>query len=225
LKRPVIVIRPEPGASATAVQLVAAAVPALIAPLFQVEPVSWKAPPVEDYDALLLTSANAVRHGGEQLFRLRHLPCWCVGEVTAAVAREAAFRVSGTGTGNAMELLSEAPTQRWLWLAGERHQSLVAPAGSSLRVIPVYASVHVPPSPDLLTALAAPAIIMVHSAVAGAHLAALVTERHRHQLVVISKAAANEVGVGWGNVVIAAHPSDREMVALAVGLCQNSSHG
>ena len=63
----VVILRPEPGASATLARAAAAGIAAVAIPLFAIAPVDWVAPDAKAYDALLLTSANAVRFAGEQL--------------------------------------------------------------------------------------------------------------------------------------------------------------
>ena len=84
--RPLVILRPEPGASATARAAAALGLDPLVIPLFVVEPVEWVAPDPAGFDALLLTSANAIRNGGAELERVRGLPAVCVGEGTAAAA-------------------------------------------------------------------------------------------------------------------------------------------
>ena len=81
--RPVLVLRPEPGASATAGRAHALGLDAIVAPLFEVEPVDWQAPDISGFDGLLLTSANALRFCGEQLEGLRGLQAYAIGEATA----------------------------------------------------------------------------------------------------------------------------------------------
>ena len=72
--RRVIVLRPEPGASETVARARRLGLDAAAIPLFEIEPLEWTAPDPEAFDGLLLTSANAVRHGGEKLQALRALP-------------------------------------------------------------------------------------------------------------------------------------------------------
>ena len=67
----VVVLRPEPGASATLARAKAAGIDAVAIPLFEVVPVAWDAPDPSSVDALLLTSANAARHGGAAQRRAR----------------------------------------------------------------------------------------------------------------------------------------------------------
>ena len=86
----VLVLRPEPGASATVKRAKERGLDALAIPLFEVRPVDWDVPDAGSFDGLLLTSANAVRHSGEQLKELRGLPVHAVGAATAAAARRPA---------------------------------------------------------------------------------------------------------------------------------------
>ncbi|HXG80622.1 MAG TPA: uroporphyrinogen-III synthase, partial [Sphingomicrobium sp.] len=120
--RKLLLMRPEPGLSASAERARAMGLEVVCRPLFDVEPVAWEAPDPADFDALLLTSANAVRHGGLQLDRLKGLPIHAVGEATATAAREAGFRVESVGPGGVAGLLAQLPaSRRLLHLAGEDH--------------------------------------------------------------------------------------------------------
>src|SRR5690349_3328000 len=92
-----LVLRPEPGASATAERAKALGLDPLVVPLFEVEPVEWQAPEPAGFDGLLLTSANAVRQAGVQLERLRGLKAYAVGGATAEAARKAGFDIAATG--------------------------------------------------------------------------------------------------------------------------------
>ena len=97
--RRVLALRPQPGASATVTRAEAMGLDVAAAPLFEVEAVEWEAPDPAGFDGLLLTSANAVRHGGGQLESLRGLPVYAVGETTAETARGAGFNVAAAGSG------------------------------------------------------------------------------------------------------------------------------
>ena len=87
--RRVLVLRPEPGATATVRQARERGLDAVAVPLFEVDPMAWEAPDPFGFDGLLLTSANALRHGGDRLQSLRGLPVYAVGDATAEAAREA----------------------------------------------------------------------------------------------------------------------------------------
>jgi uroporphyrinogen-III synthase len=103
--RRILVLRPEPGASATLRRAHERGLHAVAVPLFEIEPVAWDAPEAGGFDGLLLTSANAVRSAGEQLEELRGLPVYAVGEATAGAAREAGFEVASTGDTDIRRLL------------------------------------------------------------------------------------------------------------------------
>ena len=107
----ILVLRPEPGASATVKRARERGLDAIAIPLFEVEPIAWEVPEVASYDALLLTSANAVRHGGEGLQELRALPVHAVGEATAEAAREAGFCIASTGDADVERLLGSIEPQ------------------------------------------------------------------------------------------------------------------
>ncbi|MFM2409898.1 MAG: hypothetical protein RL481_726, partial [Pseudomonadota bacterium] len=123
-----LVIRPQPGAEASAARARAASFDPLVMPLFEVRACEWDVPDAKAYDALLLTSANAVRHGGAGLSALRALPVHTVGERTATAAKSAGLSIKSTGTTDAQAVLRAAAIagdRRLLWLAGEDHRALL----------------------------------------------------------------------------------------------------
>src|SRR3954453_18370405 len=113
----VVVLRPQPGADATVVKARALGLEAVAIPLFEIDSVEWEAPDAGSFDGLLLTSANAVRFGGEGLGELRGLKVYAVGEATAEAARAAGFGVAAVGDGGVDRLLgSSEPDLRLLHL-------------------------------------------------------------------------------------------------------------
>lgn len=209
--RRLIILRPKPGASATVEKARALGLTVEAIPLFAVRPVAWQANP-DEYDAIVATSANAFRHGGEGLAALRRLPVNAVGEMTARAARDAGFTVASIGQGGAQEM--PLPEGRLLHLAGHDHH----PVAGAKSVV-VYESVAIDPPPALDTD---GAVVMVHSARAGERLAGLVTDRASTMIVAISAAAAGACGAGWQLVAVAGQPSDAALLALARDLCQKS---
>lgn len=211
MSRPVAVLRPEPGNTATMARLAALGVPAVSIPLFEVRALAWEAPDAAAFDALLLTSANAVRHAGAGLARLKALPVFAVGVATARAARDTGLRVEMMGTGDLAALLAQARFARALHLAG-RERTAVADDRIA-QVIEVYASKPITParSPQGKVAL-------VHSVRAGQRLALLVTDRADTAVVAISAKVAAAVGTGWRTVRIARRPDDAAMVEAACGL-------
>ena len=208
-----VILRPEPGASATIKLAAAAGIDAVAIPLFAIVPVDWVAPTASEFDALLLTSANAVRRGEAQLDRLRSLPTYCVGEATAAAAREMGFAVAATGAKDAAALVEHVPQGlRLLHLAGRDHRAI---PGVAAIVVYDSAVINPPPSLEALKGNVA----MVHSPRAGARLAELVGERGDIVIAAISAAAAAACGPGWREVAAIGAPDDGALLALAAALC------
>jgi len=211
----VLVLRPQPGASATVERAQQRGLDAVAIPLFEIEPVSWEIPDAAAFDGLLLTSANAVRIAGEQLESLRGLPAYAVGEATAEAARRAGFDIAATGDSGVDRLLDSIETElRLLHLCGEDRRTpdsalqTITPA-VIYRAVPIEA--EVPES----------GVALVHSPRAGQRLAELVSDRSRIAVAAISPAAADAVGNGWLRVEAAGRPTDDALLALAERLCNN----
>jgi uroporphyrinogen-III synthase len=208
----VLILRPEPGNSATAAQVAALGCEPICVPLFEVAPVAWVPHDPDDFDAVVMTSANAARHGGPDLAGYTHLPLYCVGEATADAARNAGFDDITTGDGGGDDL-SElfGDRQRVLHLTGTDHRPL--PAGVHVTTLPVYTSTPV------AAALPDADIALVHSPRAGARLAEL-SPRRDLALIAISGAAAEAAGACWTAVHVADVPREAAMLATLAGLCK-----
>ncbi len=219
---PVAVLRPEPGNQATIARLSAAGVAAVALPLFAVQAIDWQVPDPASFDALVLTSANAVRWAGEGLAALRQLSVHAVGEATAAAARAAGFDVMVTGNGDAQEVLAsmrQAGVGRALHLGGR--ESMVTPGigvGAIVgQSICVYASNPVPVPPRALAALA-DGVALLHSPRAAVRFGALIDTagfaRGRITLASLSPAIAAAAGAGWRAIRTAPVPTDEALVKL-----------
>ena len=216
--RRLIVLRPEPGASATLRRALERGLDAVAVPLFEIEALAWDAPDPRRFDALLLTSANALRHGGEALGNLRGLPVHAVGEATAVAAREAGFAVATVGERGVESLLdSVEPGQRLLHLCGEDRR---VPQTRSIESIAIYRAKAIV-APDL--SCAPGSVSLIHSPRAGRRFAEWVTERQSIAIAAISPAAAEAVGAGWESVEAVAESTDDALLALATRLCNNPS--
>jgi uroporphyrinogen-III synthase len=198
-----------------------------VAPLFEVRPVQWDAPEPGGFDALMLTSANAARHAGPQLRLFADLPCYCVGDATAAAAREAGLTEVRVGPSDGAALLAQAAADgatSLLHLCGCDHISVEHPSVRVQRLV-VYASEPVGLSDAARAALDRGAIVLLHSPRMAAEFAAQIDARHVSRtnvaLAAISPAAARAVGEGWAAVQVAAEPRDPALLALAARLCQN----
>ena len=216
--RPLLVLRPEPGASATVKRARELGLEPVAAPLFEIEPLPWEAPEPGGFDALLLTSANAVRHGGSKLAKLRGLRVYAVGDATAEAARESGFDIAATGDAGIDRLLGSIEAElKLLHLCGEDRRE---PDDCRQRItsIPVYRARPVA-SPDL--SAAAGSIALIHSPRAARRLAELVDDRNSIAVAAISRAAADATGSGWQVVKAAHEPTDDALLALAAELCNN----
>lgn len=219
---PLIVVRPEPGAGVSMARAKAAGVDAVSLPLFALEPLAWQLPSIEGYQALLLTSANAVALAGSELAALACLPAWCVGEATAAAARAAGLTVERTGEAGAQALVDASGPMRLLWLAGEDRTAVHAAEGGRIDAVAVYRAA---PLPVDAAALQRPAVVLLHSTRAAQRLAEIAPQRSVLQLVAISPGVVATCGEGWAGIAVAARPDDAEMVAIAAKLCQDSGRG
>jgi uroporphyrinogen-III synthase len=193
---------------------------AVAMPLFEIEAVEWQAPDPGAFDGLLLTSANAVRHGGEDLARLRGLQVYAVGEATARAAREAGFDVASIGDGGVERLLQAIdPGLKLLHLAGEDNAQ--ANASQAISQMIVYRSREVANPGEIQSGCVA----LVHSSRAGRRLAELVGDRNTIAVAAISPQAAAAAGSGWECVETADNPTDDALLALAARLCNKSGAG
>jgi len=218
--RRVFVLRPQPGASETLRKLAGRGTEAVALPLFAIEPIEWRAPDPAEFDALLLTSGNAVRHGGAELAKLRALPVYGVGEATANAAREAGFIVAQTGSAGVDALLAQIPADlRLLHLAGE-HRMDPSAAQQRLTTVAVYRAEALPP-PQLKQVQGN--LVLIHSPRAGLRFAELADaaglDRGTINIAAISASAAEAAGAGWAAVDVAEQPSDDSLLALAERLC------
>jgi len=213
--RPLLVLRPEPGATATVQRARERGLEAVAVPLFEIEPLDWKAPDSTGFDGLLLTSANVVRSAGDQLKALRGLPVYAVGQATADAARDAGFSIASVGDADVERLLrSIDPRLKLLHACGEDRR---APAADQqITAVPVYRAKPIG-APDLgrLTG----AVALIHSPRAGRRFAELVGDRGSISIAAISRAAADSAGGGWETVESAEAPNDDALLALAARLC------
>lgn len=209
-----VVVRPEPGNAATAARLRGAGLEVLQLPFFAIAPLDWHPPDPGAHDVLIVTSANAMRHGGEGLAALRHLPVVAVGAASATAARTAGFAIAATGTEDAAAAATLAAAQgftRPLHLSGRNRIAIPGVPAFAL-----YASEALPISPDQL-ARCAGGTVLLHSARAAHRLAALVpvaAERARIAIAALSPAVATAAGTGWRRIGTAAHPTDAALIAM-----------
>ncbi len=219
----VIVLRPEPGASATAKRAEQAGWSVTKVPLFEITPITWTPPDPGDCDAVLMTSANAARLGGAGLAAYHNLPLYAVGAKTADAARENGFETVISGDAGVAEVADR--------LRADGVVRIFHPSGEAVRGfderaltvahVPVYAARR-SAAPDLRAAIGDDAILLVHSPRAAQYLDALCSAqgiaRATLSLVAISSAALADAGTGWRTAIAADHPTNDAMLAAASSL-------
>lgn len=213
-------LRPEPGNRVTAAAIEARGRAAIRMPLFDVRPVAWEIPDPDRYDALILTSANAIRHAGAGLAALHRLKVHAVGEATGEAARRAGFDVISTGVEGAESLVRTAEAagvRRALHLAG-RERTLAA-GGIVAQVTTVYASDATIPRD---VARLSGSIALVQSARAAMRLGEIVDAaelaRANIALVAVSARAAAAAGDGWERVVVPDNVRSEDLIHAAIAL-------
>lgn len=217
---PLLILRPGRGAAATAKRAETLGLFPMIRSLFVIEARAWDAPDPTLFDSVLLTSANAVRYGGDAVKHYRNLRVFTVGNATAQAARDAGFAhiVEGANTAaDALQSLAKAGHSRPLHLSGaDRTPYPHLPFTVTTRT--VYTAQPV--------AVALPSgryVALVHSARAAVRFAELCPSPALVDLVAISTAAADAAGQGWRSISTAATPTDNAMLALAAMLCDGTA--
>jgi uroporphyrinogen-III synthase len=214
--RPILVLRPEPGASVTVQRAQELGLDAFSVPLFEIEPVPWSPPDPGKFDGLLLTSANSIRRAGEQVNALTSLPVYAVGGATAEAAQDAGFEIAFAGPGGVDRLLELVPPGlRLLHLCGE-YRRMPSDPNHEITSLVVQAAKPIE-RPDL--SAARDVVAMIHSPRAGERFAELVSERGSILIAAISEAAAEAVGSGWADIEVADYLNDYGLLALAARLC------
>ena len=221
-----LVLRPEPGNARTAALLTATGVDVLCQPLFAVTPVAWTPPDSAGFDALLLTSANAVRHAGGALASLSNLPALAVGQATAVAARAAGLTVALVGDRDALALVDAARSKgfaRLLHLAGRDRVDL-----PGVEALTVYRSDALPIAVGTAREWQG-RVVLLHSVRAVRQFVALVdrdaVERGSIAVAVLSTAVRDAAGQNWAASAVAHHPTDAALVACAVALIDPSRDG
>lgn len=231
MKRPLCLIRPQPGwdASARAAHDLGLAV--IGEPLFYAEPVAWE-PPTATFDGLLIGSSRVFDLAGPALHGFAHLPVYAVGGATAEAARQNGYSVARTGAGGLQSLLdslADAPL-RLLRLGGTERIALAPPRGLDVAERAVYRMRTRPISPELQDALTAcRPVVALHSAAAAQHFASecarLLIDRQLLVMLALASRAAEAAGPGWRAIHCADQPCDAALLAKALQLCKDPAGG
>jgi len=199
--------------------------PMVAMPLSHAEPVAWTAPE-GDFDAILLGSANALRHAGAGLAALSRLPVHAVGEATALAAHARGFTLAQVGEGGLQAVLDALPTDRPLRLlrmAGEDRITLDLPPQVTVETVVTYRVVHHALGQPECAHLAGGGVVLLHSGGTARHLDAECrragVDRSILSLAAIGPRVAGSVSDGWKSVAAAATPDDMALLSLASDMC------
>lgn len=216
MSRPLLILRPEPEAGETIRRARAMGLETHSAPLFGGVPLPWDLPSGE-FDAMMITSANAIRFGGSKLATFRSLPLYAVGAASAAAAEVAGFSDVRAGAGGVDAMLEriEGDTKGRVFHPAARERTGHRPPKFELVAVPVYGmdALALPELPPVGVAL-------VHSARAAERFARIATPHAAYDIVAISAKTAEAAGTGWRSVHWATVPTDVAMLALAAPLCE-----
>ena len=219
-----LVLRPEPAAAATVARATAAGWHVIAAPLFTIVAEPWEAPDPAAHDALMLTSAQAVRHAGDALHLYRGLPVYAVGEATGVAATEAGFadvRMGSADSALLVTMMVRDGIAHPLHLAGREHRILdAAPIPIARRI--VYAADPVAALPPAArAAVEQGAVALLHSQRASAVFADLLGRARIDPRGVRVAAISGAAAAGpWSIVKIADTPTDSALLAAAARLCE-----
>lgn len=215
-----LIIRPQPGADATARRVREAGFEPVVIPLFAIEPLPWPNLSATDYDALLLSSGNAVRAGGEQLAQLAGLPLYAVGAATARALAQVSLRPDFIGNDGVAQLISRARKNghgKLLWLAGENHSKPEYPAEIEVAIRIIYRSRALAAPASFDTAILRTDAVMLHSARAARHFADSCDGagilRQDVGIAAFSQSIADSAGHGWAATIIAPRPNDGALLS------------
>lgn len=235
--RPLVLLtRPIDRAKPLAAELDALGIEALIWPVLDITPTLSTTPPLNDAQAVLMTSPRAVEALPTPIGDITSAPAFCVGGATAAAARNAGFSVVHDADGDAGDLATMvdaclSPTDGpLLYLRGldvARDMTALLP-GFTIRAVEVYqaATMTTPPA-NVKKALSAGnlAAVALFSPRAAATFASALTDEMQKGLVattavVMSDRVAIKLNqTAFQSVVVAERTTGNAMRAAICGAC------
>ena len=225
-----IIVRAEPAASATSEKARKLGLETFICPLFALKAVDWQCPEPNRFDALMLTSANAVRMAGPQLRQLAHLPAFAVGEATAQAAHNAGLTIEKPAIApkthaaptaqSLIDHIAATGKRRIVWLCA-REQTIVKASRVELHSLVCYRADRLEPPSAWQKIIAQPAAMAFFSARAARYARILCGESRSHLVALaMSPAVADAAGEGWREYAVAAQSNEQALLELAARLCK-----
>jgi uroporphyrinogen-III synthase len=230
VRQAVLVTRPEPGATETAVRLDALGFDPVLAPAIRIRVLKANLPPSAQIAAVLVTSGQAIAAipGGYRGARV-----FTVGDATAARARHAGFSNVVSAAGDATDLLGTvcgavAPNATLLLVTGQGLGHSLAASLRAAGFAVIRRSVYAPLPVRRLPAPALCALrsgrlraAMFFSTDSATRFTSMIQHAALHDSVVntdavaISRPAAMALeGLPWRRILVAARPDQDTMLAL-----------
>ena len=219
-----LIIRPQPGADATAHRFRAAGHDPILMPLFAIQHLTVQHVSAQGYEAILLTSGNAARAAAEFLTHDHGLPIYAVGSATANALHKLPVPVAQTGTEGVEALVRRAVAdghKRLLWLTGEDHSPIPHIHGVNIHIEIVYRSAAIGTPDDFVRNVTESDAVILHSSRAAAHFAGLCDRmrlpRTGVTLATFSNAIAGSAGDYWAGMIVADAPNDAALLKAIQG--------
>jgi uroporphyrinogen-III synthase len=233
----VLITRPQPGAARTAERLRTLGFEPVCLPLTEIRPTGAELPAGRIFDAVAVSSANAIRHARQSLPRaLAGLPVFAVGRRSAEAAAKAGLANPTTGPGDGQGLAALMTGRlprgaRVAYLCGRVRtlgfEETLRAAGIETTPVETYDTVVLDyPEEGLRATLGSEAFdaVLLYSRIAAIAFSTL-TDRSvmsllltRAVFVCMSERVAEPVIPAWGaRVRIAAGPNEEAMLARLAG--------
>lgn len=226
-----ILLRPTEGAEQSAEIAREKGLDPLLAPATEINALAWDAPPAQGFDAIMITSANALRYGGEAIYQYKHLPLYAVGKATAKLAEEMGFTIAAIGKGGAKALwplIKQSDAKNIVRLVG-RDYVPIYDEHIQIRTIMVYEARPVPMNKALKELLNetpnnSPHIIAFHSAKAvqifDDYIEQMakqgrIFDKSAHYAAALAPTIGEAIcknGDSWKKVIISSSANDRVMI-------------
>lgn len=238
-----LVTRPEPDAQATAERLAALDIASAIAPVMTRQTLPANLPRADGFAAIAITSTNALRalEDLDALAPFRDVTAFAVGDRTAQEARMLGFsRVEAAeGTLDSLvTLITLAQLSGPVFYPAGRHLSgdlaqALAPQGLMVVTSPVYEMVaETALAPDILAGLAEDRFgaVLLYSRRSAQIFADLVgpwlskqQKRHLPMLCLSENVASALIENHFSRILLADHPSEEAMMALALAFAREQT--
>ncbi len=226
----VIILRPEPGASLSSEVARSLGFDPIIASASEIKPIAWDIPSTDRFDALMITSANALRVNAQHISRYKDLPLFAVGKATAALAKDMGFTVAAIGQGGAKALfpkLIDYGAKNVLRLVGADYVPVDATDAIQITTIITYEAQHLPISshlkalfidqsngPHIFTFHSERAAQIFHRYVDHYNKIGHIFDTNLHYAAVLAPSIAKSVGTKWKKLLISPNANDHAMMTM-----------